>query len=205
MTRNIPHDADEIPSLAALLNERERQFVKFMIQSGGNKTLSAMMAGYSPSNRDAAAVTGFNLAKRPRIAAAITDLCRVVLGSDGIAAATAAYLEIASDPTHKDRAKAAGKLIDLAFPPSQRDRSRALAQARRPSDRAVQKLSLEFGVPLANMLGPKPRRRSTWVAFDAKWSAERGTSKMGDCLTAYAAWWRAGVQTTDRVVLGPWP
>jgi hypothetical protein len=156
MTRNIPDDADEIPSLAALPNDRERQLVKFMIQSGGNKTLSAMMAGYSPNNRDAAAVTGFNLAKRPRIAAAITDLCRVVLGSDGIAAATAAYLEIASDPTHKDRHKAAGKLIDLAFLPTQRVEVEHNDWRQKQVEKIefVKQVSLERGVPIENLLGP---------------------------------------------------
>jgi phage terminase small subunit len=177
MTRNIPDDADEIPSLAALPNDRERRFVKFMIQSGGNKTLSAMMAGYSPNNRDAAAVTGFNLAKRPRIAAAITDLCRVVLGSDGIAAATAAYLEIARDPTHKDRAKAVSKLVDLAFPPTQRVEVEHNDWRQKQAEKIefAKQVSLERGIPIENILGPNHISRDFdghVKHFDERWGHE---------------------------------
>jgi hypothetical protein len=74
---------------------------------------AAKAAGY-------AADEAWRLIRSAHIQAAIQSLAKTKATTNGLAVAVAALEEAASDPFHRDRVKAASKLLDLALPPQSR-------------------------------------------------------------------------------------
>lgn len=98
------------PAMIDLL-PKQRAFVVAMLETGGqNNTKAAQIAGYSLDNYDAARATAWRLAHDPKILAAIKEEANRRLHSGAILGASV-LLEIANDPTHKDRFKAASELL----------------------------------------------------------------------------------------------
>lgn len=94
-------------------NPRERAFVVHYVMTGGrNQTESALQAGYcSPDKNNAAAVTAMRLLRRPRILAALREEAEKAMKTCVILA-TEVLREIAMDPSHRDRFKAAVELLN---------------------------------------------------------------------------------------------
>ena len=170
MKNEMPDD-EEIPSFTGL-NERERLFVRELVQNGGHKGRAALAAGYGgtgPTRVECAKVQASQMCNRPRIQVAIRDLCRLVLGSDGLVAGVIALQEIANDPHHKQRHSAASKLIEMSFPPQsiltveRRDDGEDEMQAR------VVAFALEHGIPPHQLLGRNTHISRTHIdQFEAR-------------------------------------
>jgi phage terminase small subunit len=93
------------------LNERQRRFVEALFGGGhANHTQAALIAGYTGDN-ETVRVTAHRLAHDDKIRAAILEEAQRRMDSSGALVASV-LIEIASDPTHKDRLKAALALAD---------------------------------------------------------------------------------------------
>lgn len=93
------------------LNPQQRAFVYALLDTGGqSNTKAAALSGYAPGNPDAQRVTAYRLAHDPKVLAAIKEEANRRLHSGAILGASV-LLEIANDPTHKDRFKAASELL----------------------------------------------------------------------------------------------
>lgn len=96
------------------LNPQQRAFVVAFIETGGQDyTRAATIAGYCPDNQQARRVTAYRLAHDPKVQAAIKEVADKRLRSGAILAAEV-LLQIAADPTHKDRLKASVELLNRA-------------------------------------------------------------------------------------------
>lgn len=110
-------DDDLGPSMAAL-TENQRRFVYHMLITGGaNATNSARAAGYSDGKEgdsgNPAGVAGYRLAHSPKILAAMKEEGDRRLRG-GVVLGASVLIEIAGDVLHKDRYKAACRLLDQA-------------------------------------------------------------------------------------------
>jgi hypothetical protein len=72
------HDTDMGPAMIAL-SPRRRGFVRAYIENGGNARQAALAAGYAESS---AGVHGANMAKEPKVQAAILELTYAYAGSN---------------------------------------------------------------------------------------------------------------------------
>ena len=99
----------------AALNDRQRAFVGAMLETGGQPgrhSEAARRAGYEGSP-DVVKVAAHRLAHNPKIQAAIREEAERRVHSGAILGASV-LVEIAADPQHKDRFKAATRLLDMA-------------------------------------------------------------------------------------------
>lgn len=106
----VPDSPGLGPAMAAI-EPKQRAFVQALIDSGGNnRRRAATLAGYgnTPESSNTAA---HRLAHDPKIVAAIKEEAEKVLHS-AVALGAKVLVEIASDPMHKDRLKAAQSLLD---------------------------------------------------------------------------------------------
>lgn len=78
--------------------------------NGGNKTQAAISAGSPPGT---AADTGCKLSRMPKMLEALAALSRCRIQAQAHRAADV-LIEIMDDPTHKDRLKAAGRIMDMS-------------------------------------------------------------------------------------------
>lgn len=93
------------------LRPMQQAFVEAMLLTGGaSNTKAARMAGYA-GNSDTLRATAYRLAHDPDIKEAIREEAGNRVHSGAILGASV-LLEIANDPTHKDRFKAASALLD---------------------------------------------------------------------------------------------
>ncbi len=95
------------------LTEPQRQFVLHYLANGGiNSAEAARRAGYG-NNPDSQAVAASKMLRQPRILAALREVADQRLRSGAVLAASA-LVEIAGDPLHKERFKAANELLNRA-------------------------------------------------------------------------------------------
>lgn len=95
------------------LTEPQRMFVLHYANSGGrNAAEAARLAGYGNS-AESQAVSASRMLRQPRILAALREVADRRLKSGAILAASA-IVEIANDPLHRDRFKAANELLNRA-------------------------------------------------------------------------------------------
>lgn len=93
------------------LNDRQRAFViALLTQGNSNHTRAAAAAGYNGTDKTLR-VAGHRLAHDPKILAAMQEEARGRIQSSVILAASVLE-EIAGDPLHKDRLKAASMLLN---------------------------------------------------------------------------------------------
>lgn len=110
-----PGPAIELPPWEELgpkmraLHERERAFVVGLVRNGGNQTKAGFDAGCQ--TRDAAEKYGWRAAHREDVREAMKEWAQSLLGRGALVGAQA-LLEIAEDPLHKDRLKAAVELMN---------------------------------------------------------------------------------------------
>jgi hypothetical protein len=91
--------------MAGLANDMQRRFVEHYVVSGGaNATASAQAAGYSVTNKRAAAVSGNKLLKDEKVLLAIREVAGGLVNAD-LPKLRKALLDIALNPEHKDCAK----------------------------------------------------------------------------------------------------
>lgn len=111
-TSIIPIGSDESygPAMRALTDGQKR-FVIAMLETGGaNVTRAAVMAGYGEIG---AQQTGSRLQHQPSIQIAMREEAEKRLRAGAILGASV-IIEIAADPSHKDRFKAAERLLGQA-------------------------------------------------------------------------------------------
>ena len=113
MVIKVEHRENLGPAMRAL-RPRQRRFVVALLHLGGigarQNAEAAREAGYT-GDRLTITRTAHRLAHDPMVLAAIEEEGRKRLHA-GIITATSALVEIASDPLHKDRLKAAGMVLD---------------------------------------------------------------------------------------------
>ena len=91
---------------------QQRAFVVAYVETGGrNGAAAARAAGYAPNNPGAQRVTAYRLLHDDKVLAAIKEVADKQLRAS-IIIGTDALIEIASDPSHKDRLKAATELVN---------------------------------------------------------------------------------------------
>jgi len=93
------------------LTENQRAFVMTYLETGGtNATRAAIAAGYGGSD-GSAAVAAHRLVHNPKVQAAIKEIAEGRIRA-GVLLGASVLLEIAGDPGHKDRLRAAEALMD---------------------------------------------------------------------------------------------
>ena len=92
------------------LNDRQRAFVDAMLEFGGHIKKALVIAGYSTTGHHA---QGTRLMHHPKVLAAIREEADRRFKAGAILSSSV-IMEIASDPTHKDRFKAAVELANRA-------------------------------------------------------------------------------------------
>ena len=113
---NIPHNLG--PRMSTL-SEKQQRFVMAMIQTGGNRVRSALLAGYgeksgTPDQRyRAAAMTGSRLAHDEDIIAAVQEQAEKMMKAGAIKAA-AVMIELMDSPDPKVRQKAASETLAIS-------------------------------------------------------------------------------------------
>lgn len=95
------------------LTDRQQAFVLAMIETGGNKTRSAINAGFGGENYNAAASYGHKLARDPKIIAAMQELAEQWLMAGAIKAA-GTLIELLDNPDPKVRFKASVEALNRA-------------------------------------------------------------------------------------------
>ncbi len=99
------------------LTDLQRRWVYALVERGGNPTEAARLAGYgaNAANKlaqdNACAVAGHSNARSPKVQDAIREEAGHRLYSGALIGATV-LMEIANDPAHKDRLKAAKLLLE---------------------------------------------------------------------------------------------
>lgn len=94
------------------LSERRQKFVVAFIGGGGvDATAAAMSAGYGRDSDGALRVQAFRLMHSPEILKALREEADRRLDAS-VYVAAAALVEIAADPEHRDRYKAAADIMD---------------------------------------------------------------------------------------------
>lgn len=123
-TRNMAYPSLELAPIAPIyetkglgramrkISPQQRAFVLAYVETGGrNGSAAARAAGYAPNHPGSQRVTAYRLLHDEKILAAIKEVAdktvraSIVIGTD-------ALIEIASDPSHKDRLKAATELVN---------------------------------------------------------------------------------------------
>lgn len=97
------------PAMKAL-TELQQKFVLHLLDHGGRYNEAARAAGYSDASANSLRVQAHRLAHDPGVIAAIREQGEQYMNA-GVAIGVHVLLDIARDPTHKDRLKAADKLL----------------------------------------------------------------------------------------------
>ena len=108
----VPRDESLGPAMLACTHEQRAFVIALITMSPTNKQQAAMLAGHG-GTPNAQAVAGCRLAAHPKVIAAIKEEAEKRM-SAGAALAANVILEIAIDPMHKDRLKAAEMLKNQA-------------------------------------------------------------------------------------------
>ena len=96
------------------LNERQQLFVEHYVSAGLiDATAAAEAAGYSGASRNSLYVQAHRLTHDPKVGEAIKEVVGQRFNA-ALPVALQALLEIASDPSHKDRGNVAKFLAELA-------------------------------------------------------------------------------------------
>ena len=95
------------------LTEMQQKFVLHLLDHGGKYTDAAKAAGYSDNSANSLRVQAHRLAHDKAIIAAIREQGESYMRA-GVAHGVHALIDIARDPTHKDRLRAADKLLARA-------------------------------------------------------------------------------------------
>lgn len=136
------------------LTEPQRMFVLHYANTGGqNAAEAARRAGYGNSS-ESQAVAASKMLRQPRILAALREVADRRLKSGAILAASA-LVEIASDPLHKERFKAANELLNRAGLVVE-GVSRVIVEDHRTVaeiERRVVDLAVRVGIDPAKLLG----------------------------------------------------
>ncbi len=104
-------DTDGLSPAMLEINPQQRAFVYAMLDTGGNNPSHATrLAGYSASSTNVVHVTTYRLMHNPLILAAMKEEANRRLHS-GVILGASVLVEIAKDPLHKDRLKAAQALL----------------------------------------------------------------------------------------------
>lgn len=113
-------DSPELGEAMRALSPQQRAFVLAYVEDGkANNSAAARAAGYGDTSptveqaKTAAKVAGWRLIHDPRVLAAIRELAQSRLNASAYHAANV-LVEIAEDPTHKDRFRAAEMLMNRA-------------------------------------------------------------------------------------------
>jgi hypothetical protein len=110
----VPPDGSLGPAMLACTPGMRAFVIALISTAGTNKGFAAMLAGYGGDGNDnAQAVAGTRLAAHPKVIAAIKEEAEKRM-SAGAGLAANVILEIAMDPMHKDRLKAAEMLKNQA-------------------------------------------------------------------------------------------
>lgn len=146
----VPDDAHLGPAMRAL-PETQRRFVVAFLETGGtNATKAAALAGYGSSDASQR-VAGHRLSHNPRVAAAIKEEADKRLRTGAILGASV-LIEIAQNPTHKDRFKAAVELLNRGGLIVQTEHKVTVVDER--SDKEIE----DRVVALAGKLGIDPKK-----------------------------------------------
>jgi len=95
------------------LTEMQQKFVLHLLDLGGSYTEAARAAGYSANSANSLRVCAHRLAHLPTVIDAIREQGERYLRG-GVAIGVHVLMDIAKDPTHKDRLKAATNLLNRA-------------------------------------------------------------------------------------------
>ena len=107
----VPKQFANGPAMSEL-TELQQKFVMVLADVGGDAKKAAMLAGYSHGkNGTHLGVEGWRNTHNPKVLAAIREVADQRIRGGGILAASV-LVEIASDPMHKDRLKAAVELAN---------------------------------------------------------------------------------------------
>ena len=113
ITRPPEDIVEELGPAMMDLTDPQRMFVMHYLNQGGqNAAEAARRAGYGNSP-ETQAVSASRMLRQPRILAALREVADHRLKSGAILAASA-IVEIANDPLHRDRFKAATELLNRA-------------------------------------------------------------------------------------------
>jgi len=138
-----------------ILTEKQREFVSRLVETGCSYTDAARAAGYSGVSANSLRVTGHRLAHDDKVIAAIREEAERKMRA-GAAFGVHALEEIARDPTHKDRLRAAGKLLGMAG--LREDESRTVHHVHELNDEQldarIRMLAKRNGLDPARLLGP---------------------------------------------------
>lgn len=141
------------PAMLAL-TEPQQSFVLHYCNTGGvNAAEAARRAGYG-NTAEAQANIASKMLRQPRILAALREVADRRLKSGAIMAASA-IVEIASDPQHRDRFKAANELLNRAGLVVE-GVSRVIVEDHRTVEeieRRVTDLAVRLGIDPAKLLG----------------------------------------------------
>lgn len=113
-------DSPELGKAMAAIEPKQRAFVMAYVENAtGNAAQAARAAGYGSTSeteeqaRTAAKVAGWRLIHDQKVLAAVRELAQAHMEANAFKAASV-LVEIAEDPTHKDRLKAAELLMNRA-------------------------------------------------------------------------------------------
>lgn len=115
----IPDSPELGKAMAAILPQQRAFVVAYVNSATGNASQAARAAGYGDTSeteeqrKTAAKVAGHRLIHDAKILAAVKELAQARIEANAFKAASV-LVEIAEDPTHKDRLKAAEMLMNRA-------------------------------------------------------------------------------------------
>lgn len=115
----IPDSPDLGKAMAAIQPQQRAFVLAYVENASGNASHAARAAGYGSTSateeqaKTAAKVAGWRLVHDAKVLAAIRELAQARLEANAFRAANV-LVEIAEDPTHKDRLKAAEMLMNRA-------------------------------------------------------------------------------------------
>lgn len=110
MSVPVSYDASLGPKMKALTPKQQSFVLNLLINGDNNITRAARGAGYVDHGNGSIQVTAFRLAHDEKVLAAIHEQADRRIKSNALMAA-AVIEEIAMDPGHKDRLKAADRLL----------------------------------------------------------------------------------------------
>jgi len=140
----------DIPEMAALPNDRTREFVWLYAHNGQNVKRAALECGYSERN-------GWLLMKRQDVTEALQAIAKRLMHG-GVVLAINIAMSIMEDPTKKDsdRLKAAQLVMDRGGFGPQSNHHVKVERVDSPEERMERAIALsqKLGVPLEKLVGP---------------------------------------------------
>ncbi len=154
---------EELGTAMRELSLPQRAFVSAYVQNGGiNETDAAFRAGYGPTPEEAGQRAPV-LLRSPRILAAIREEADKRLKSGAVLAASV-LVEVARDPLHRDRYKAAVELLNRAGLVVE-GVSRVIVEDHRTEEEIVRRIT-----DLSEKLGIDPKRLLGSDVVDAEFT-----------------------------------